>query len=864
MSNAVADAPHRLQQRRAGSGRSRSSRAAGARAPSPSTGRRRSSPRPSLSSSSRLNAWRGCFTRNASRSNSRTVSVEQPAVHQRDAGRRVDVERARDRARDSGANSVERCAAAPTAPAAPARAARTAWSGSRRRRPRSPRMRSSSLPSAVSRMIGVALRGRMRRHASMPSMPGSIRSSTMRSGEIRASASMAAKPSRDPVHDEAGRAQVLRDDLGDRRVVVHDEHPAIDEVLVAQRARGFGDHALRLRPATGGRTGRRRHLSAFRKTSPATARRAAPSVGAWPTVDLVLPCLNEAAALPWVLGAGAARATARSSSTTAPTDGSAEVARAAGATVVIEDRGGDSARPWPRASRPRRLPIVAICDADASLDPAELPRLVGAARRGRRPRARPACPDARAPPGRCTPGSPTVPLRAHRAESTGVRADDLGPMRVARTVDAAGARPPRPAQRVPARDGAAGGRGGLAHRRDRRRRTRPRVGRSKVTGTVRGTVTAIHDMSRILAEMRAMSALVVIAKECVPGRVKTRLHPPLTLEAGRGDRRGQPRRHARRRRRVPADRRILYFDGDRGRLAVAPASRSCRSSAGTLDERLARALRPSRRAHPADRHGHAAAASPPTSRLARRTPTPSIGLAADGGFWALGMREPARRRHPRRADVASDTGEPAARRARSTRVSPSSCCDTLRDVDLAEDARRGGRPRIPHSRFAARWPPIRRQPRASGMSTLRRVRRRRRRAVRTAPAAAARRRRSRCAGSDDPTTAACSSTSADWSAPANAVDLAVLGGLDGPLLDIGCGPGRMVRAAEELGLRCAGHRHLRRRGGASPRRTASPVLQPIGLRPAAARGRLGDGRCSWTATSASAVTPRALLPAAPS
>lgn len=45
---------------------------------------------------------------------------------------------------------------------------------------------------------------------------------------------------------------------------------------------------------------------------------------------------------------------------------------------------------------------------------------------------------------------------------------------------------------------------------------------------------------------------------------------------------------------------------------------------------------------------------------------------------------------------------------------------------------------------------------------------------------------------------------ADWRSPANAVDLAVLGGLHGPLLDIGCGPGRMVRAAEELAFAALG------------------------------------------------------------
>lgn len=45
---------------------------------------------------------------------------------------------------------------------------------------------------------------------------------------------------------------------------------------------------------------------------------------------------------------------------------------------------------------------------------------------------------------------------------------------------------------------------------------------------------------------------------------------------------------------------------------------------------------------------------------------------------------------------------------------------------------------------------------------------------------------------------------ADWRSPANAVDIAVLAGLGGPVLDIGCGPGRMVRAAEELALAALG------------------------------------------------------------
>lgn len=44
----------------------------------------------------------------------------------------------------------------------------------------------------------------------------------------------------------------------------------------------------------------------------------------------------------------------------------------------------------------------------------------------------------------------------------------------------------------------------------------------------------------------------------------------------------------------------------------------------------------------------------------------------------------------------------------------------------------------------------------------------------------------------------------EWRAPASAVDIGVLEGLAGPLLDVGCGPGRMVRAAEARGVAALG------------------------------------------------------------
>jgi len=51
---------------------------------------------------------------------------------------------------------------------------------------------------------------------------------------------------------------------------------------------------------------------------------------------------------------------------------------------------------------------------------------------------------------------------------------------------------------------------------------------------------------------------------------------------------------------------------------------------------------------------------------------------------------------------------------------------------------------------------------------------------------------------------AATMNAARWSADADATDLSLLAGVSGPLLDIGCGPGRMVRAAMDLGLSAVG------------------------------------------------------------
>ncbi|WP_143631815.1 glycosyltransferase family 2 protein, partial [Streptomyces thermovulgaris] len=89
-----------------------------------------------------------------------------------------------------------------------------------------------------------------------------------------------------------------------------------------------------------------------------------------PDVDVVLPCLNEAEALPWVLARipPGWRALVVDNGST---DGSAEVARAYGATVVHEPRRGFGAACHAGLTA-ATADVVCFCDGDASLDPSLL------------------------------------------------------------------------------------------------------------------------------------------------------------------------------------------------------------------------------------------------------------------------------------------------------------------------------------------------------------------------------------------------------------------------------------------------------------------------------------------------------------
>ncbi len=208
-------------------------------------------------------------------------------------------------------------------------------------------------------------------------------------------------------------------------------------------------------------------------------------------VDVVLPCLNERAALPWVLSRipDGYRAIVVDNGST---DGSAELAASLGALVIHEDRQGFGAAAH-AGLLAATAKLVAFCDCDGSLDPAQLPNLV----------AHLLSDTADLVLGSRQPQRGSWPLHARIANIvlawrlrhlTGERVTDLGPMRAARRLELLSL--------------------GLEDRRSgyplemfltaSLRQWRilevpvpyaPRTGKSKVTGTVRGTVTAIRDMS---------------------------------------------------------------------------------------------------------------------------------------------------------------------------------------------------------------------------------------------------------------------------------------------------------------------------------------------------------------------------------
>jgi len=213
-------------------------------------------------------------------------------------------------------------------------------------------------------------------------------------------------------------------------------------------------------------------------------------------MDVVLPCLNEAAALPGVLAAlpDGYRAIVVDNGST---DGSPEVAARHGAIVVHEPRRGYGAAVHTGLER-AESEIVCFLDADGSLDPGELPELVGVVASGRATLA----------VGRRVPVSrdawPWHARAGNRVLATilrrrGLAVRDIAPMRAARRAELLD---------LGVRDRAFGYPLELLIRAadagwpvtELPVTYRPRAAgtRSKVSGSVRGTLRAVRDMAGVL------------------------------------------------------------------------------------------------------------------------------------------------------------------------------------------------------------------------------------------------------------------------------------------------------------------------------------------------------------------------------
>ncbi|WP_082487506.1 TIGR04282 family arsenosugar biosynthesis glycosyltransferase [Leifsonia sp. Root112D2] len=139
-----------------------------------------------------------------------------------------------------------------------------------------------------------------------------------------------------------------------------------------------------------------------------------------------------------------------------------------------------------------------------------------------------------------------------------------------------------------------------------------------------------------------MTTLVIIAKQCLPGRVKTRLHPPFSLADAARIAHASLTDTLNAADTLPATRRILFFEGDEPPVEASDYE-VWPQPQGSLDERIGSVFD---------------ACSGPTVLIGMDTPQIAasnlgcvfepwpqgtdawFGPAADGGFWALALAEP--------------------------------------------------------------------------------------------------------------------------------------------------------------------------------------------------------------------------------
>ena len=328
-----------------------------------------------------------------------------------------------------------------------------------------------------------------------------------------------------------------------------------------------------------------------------------------------------------------------------------------------------------------------------------------------------------------------------------------------------------------------------------------------------------------------MSTVIILAKEPVPGRVKTRLCPPFTPHqaAGLAEAALADTLHAALA--CAADNLLLFLDGEPGPwlpkprigqgIGVAP------QPGGGLDARIAAAFAAAARRDPGpalligmDTPQIEPALLDEALRLLDGEAQAVLGPAEDGGFWALGVDSG----HNTAAWAEQlvlgvpmsvpDTGRIQLRRLREAGLRVE-VLPALRDVDTAADAHAAAA-LIPASRFAARLtqyaPPADGPPAPAEPANPTAEPRTGQADPWTGPVLSAYERALWESLSGEPEPVRLHAVSghdfvldvARYAAPADAADDRLLARCVGPTLDIGCGPGRLVAELAHRGVPALG------------------------------------------------------------
>lgn len=428
-----------------------------------------------------------------------------------------------------------------------------------------------------------------------------------------------------------------------------------------------------------------------------------------PSIAVVIPALNEAQSIGAVLDAVPTWVDRVVVADNGSTDQMASIARSRGAHVVHEPRRGYGAACLRGLAALNRPDIVVFLDADFSDHPEEMGRLV-----------QPILNDeadlviGSRVLGHAAAGSLTWPQRIGNALAGSlirriwkVDCTDLGPFRAIRF---------EALERLAMDDLDYGWTAQMQARAARSRlRTaevpvsyRPRLGHSKISGTIRGVAGAGIKILSIIAReairrqpASARHRLIIFTRLPVPGHAKTRLIPELGPQAA-ADLQSQMTRHTlnvarwwRARSEANAEIEVRYTGGTVGEMReqFGDDMQYVEQGGGTLGQRLARAMKDGL-STPDQTVVTIGSDCPQISagilRQAFTAMTHAdavIGPATDGGYYLIGLRKP----QPtlfERIDWGSDRVLEQTMRAADSAGINVATLEQLNDIDEPDDLRR--------------------------------------------------------------------------------------------------------------------------------------------------------------------------------